>query len=71
MDILSQAMSTSYAFIETYVEKFNPLVDQYFRNQQQLQQILTLTSQDYLTIREWLQKWRDETQDVGRLSEEH
>ena len=71
MDILSQAMSTSYAFIETYVEKFNPLVDQYFRNQQQLQQIPTLTSQDYLTIREWLQKWRDETQDVGRLSEEH
>ena len=60
--VLTKAISKSYSFLETYAATLTPLVAQYFCNQSQLAKISSLTSQDFFSIREWMQKWRKELQ---------
>ena len=69
--LLTRSISTSYSYLEDFVSTLSPLVAQYFKNQGQLSKIADLTSADYFTIREWMERWRKELQEITKLNEEH
>lgn len=69
--VLTRAISRSYSFLETFANQLSPLVAQFFTNQGQLTRIPALTSQDFFSIREWVERWRKELSDINKLNEEH
>lgn len=69
--LLTRSISTSYSYLEDFVSTLSPLVGQYFKNQSQLSKIADLTSTDFFTIREWMERWRKELQENTKLNEEH
>lgn len=56
--LLTRSVTTSYSYLEDFSSTLAPLVAQYFRNQAQLARIPALTSADFFTIREWIERWR-------------
>jgi len=66
--VLTRAISTSYTFLENYTNNLSPLVAQYFCNQGQLIKIPVLTSQDFFSIREWMERWRKELTEISKLN---
>ena len=71
VDILNQSINTSYNFLENYVNQLEPLISRFFKNQAELSRIHELTSQDFFNIKEWIEIWRKELQDSGKLYEEY
>lgn len=54
VNLLTRSISTSYSYLEDFVSNLSPLIAQYFKNQNQLNKISGLSSEDYFTIREWI-----------------
>ena len=67
--LLTKSVSTSYGYLEEFSASLGPLVAQYFRNQSQLARIPNLSSSDFFMIREWIERWRKELQEMSKLTE--
>ncbi len=54
VNLLIRSISTSYNYLEDFVSNLSPLIAQYFKNQNQLNKIAGLSSEDYFIIRQWI-----------------